>query len=390
MTMRAWTLCLLVGMALVLASTLPALAFVPRAGSNVVFSETIKDDLYMTGGSVTLNGMIDGDVAVAGGALEINGPVSGGVLAAGGALRITSVIGRNLRAAGGTLSVEARVARDAILAGGTVNVTQSAQIGRDLVAGGGNVTVSGLVGRDAVIRGENVIIGGTVHGNARVRANRIVLLPTARIGEKLRYSAAVPIEIQSGAQISGGTEQVPAPGRAPKAAVLFGQVWARVAEALALLALGLVVFDVAPGGASAVVNEMGHRFGRSVLAGFVLLVAVPVAAVLVMITVIGIPLSLMALLLYLATVYPGQIFVAGWLGDLLLRVGGRAGGGARAATWSVVVGTIVLVLLFAIPYGGWAIRLVAIVAGFGALWMTIWRSVTSRPGGPEAPSPIAA
>jgi hypothetical protein len=386
-TMRTWTLRLIAGLALVFTFPLPALAFVPRAGGNVVFSESIKDDLYIAGGSVTVNALIDGDVTAAGGAVELNGQVTGGVLAAGGALRITGTIGRNLRAAGGTLSLDARVARDAILAGGSVNVTQGTQIGRDLVAGGGNITVSGIVGRDAVVRGGNVVIAGTIHGNARVRANRIVLLSTARIGGKLRYSATEPIDIRPGARIAGGTEQVPAPARPRRAAALFPLLWARVAEGLALLVLGLVIFDLAPWGASAVVNEMGHRFGRSLLAGFVLLVAVPVAAALVTVTIIGIPLSLCALLLYLATVYPGQVFVAGWLGRLILQLSRRTARQPPAASWSVVVGTIVLVLLFAVPYGGWAFRLVSIMAGFGALWVTIWRSVTSRPEASEAPSP---
>ncbi len=370
---------------MVLLSPLPALAFVQRAGNNIVFSQTIQDDLYIAGGSVTVTATIDGDVAAAGGAVELDGQTSGGALAAGGTLKIGGTIGRTLRAAGGTLSVDSRIGRDAVLAGGTVNVDRAAQIGRDLVVGGGNITISGTVGRNALIGGGDVVIGGTVQGNARVEANRIVLLPSARIGGRLRLAANQPIEVQSGAQISGGIEEIPAPPRQAGLPLTSGlRLWARVAEGLGLLVLGLVVFAVAPQGASVVASEVGRRFGRSLLTGFILLVVVPIAAALALATVIGIPLSMLALLLYLATLYPGQIFVAGWVGALILRVVGRGITRTPPAYSSVVVGTLVLVLLFAIPYGGWAIRLVTILVGFGALWLAIWRTVTSRPEAAEA------
>lgn len=382
--MRAWIFRMGV-IAVVVTSPLPAFAFTPLAGDIVVFSRTIQDDLYIAGRSVTVNGTIDGDVAAAGGDVELDGQVSGDALAAGGTLRIGGAVGRSLRASAGTLNVDARIGRDAVLAGGTVNVSQAAQVGRDLVVGGGSITLSGTVSRDAVIRGGTVVIGGTIQGNARVRANQIVLLPTARIGGKLRYAAGVAIQIPPGARISGGTEQIPAPLR--RGAAIASQLWRSLAEALALLVLGLVIFAVAPRGASAVVANVGRRFGRSLLTGFILVVVVPAAAILLLVTLIGIPVSLVAMLLYLATLYPGQVFVASWLGSSILRVVRRGTETPPSTVWSLVLGTVILVLLFAIPYGGWGIHFVAILIGFGALWLTVWGAVARTPGPPVAGVP---
>src|SRR2546427_5616420 len=61
----------------------PAFAFVPRAGENVAFSQTIQDDLYIAGGTVTVTGTVDGDVTAAGGAVPGIGRGSGAVLAGG-------------------------------------------------------------------------------------------------------------------------------------------------------------------------------------------------------------------------------------------------------------------------------------------------------------------
>ncbi len=155
------------------------------------------------------------------------------------------------------------------------------------------------------------------------------------------------------------------------------------------LVLGLVTFAAAPRGAFPVVREVQERFGRSLLTGFVLLVTVPVAAVLLVFTVVGIPLSVIGMLLYVATLYPGLVFVAAWLGQRVLLRMRRRGGEAPSIYWSVAVGAIALAVLFAVPFAGWVIRLVAILAGFGTLWATVWRAVAVRPSTPGTLSPAA-
>src|SRR3972149_4967846 len=95
--------------------------------------------------------------------------------------------------------------------------------------------------------------------------------------------------------------------------------------ALGRLAIGFVALAVAPRGVPRVVERVSRHFGMSLLTGFILLVVVPVAALLVAFTLIGIPLSIAAVLLYLATLYPGQIFPALWLGEWIMRSLRRGG-----------------------------------------------------------------
>ena len=381
--MRRWEICWIVSVLWIGGVTLPAEAFAPRAGQTVVVSEALQDDLYVAGGTVTVTAPIDGDLVTGGGAVDLTGDVSGGVLAAEGTVTAGGTIGRTLRAAGGTVAVDSHVKSDAVLAGGTVHMGSATQIGRDLVVGGGGVNVSGTVGRNAFIGGGDVVIGGAIHGDAEIQANRIVLLRTARIGGALRYSADQPIEVQTGAQIAGGATQVPAPSRprraigAPFSSRLW--LWRGVAEAIGLLVLGLATFAAAPAGALPVVREVEERFGRSALTGFVLLVTAPAAAGLLAITVIGIPLSVVGMLLYVATLYYALVFVAAWLGRQILQRTRRPGGKAPSIYWAVAVGAVVLAVLFAAPFAGWFARLVAIVAGFGALWTTVWGAVAARP-----------
>ena len=385
--MRKLSLVIVVG--LVLALPLPALAFVPRGGSTVVVTESISDDLYVAGGTIEVSGQIDGDVVAAGGTITLSGPVSGGILAAGGTVSIRGATGRTIRAAAGNLTVGGRIDADAVLAGGNVTVEQAAEIGRDLVAVGSSVQVTGTVRRDARLTGGTVTIGGGIEGNVEAHADRIIVLPTARIAGTLRYSADQPIEVQVGAQVTGEVTRVDRPSGYrtmvnPAARFRF-RFASRVLEAVWLLAIGLVLAAITPRGVQAVAERVWTRFGLSLLAGFILVVAVPVAAVLLLVTIVGIPLALVVMLLYVATLYPGQIFASTWLGNALLGGLGRSGRTISPYA-AVTVGVVVFVVLVAIPFVGWVFRLLALFTGFGALWASIW-AARARPSQPTAISP---
>src|SRR3989441_11412545 len=272
----------------------PAFAFVPRAGENIAFSQAIQDDLYTAGGPVTVTGTVDGDVTAAGGSVTVISRVSGALLVAGGTVEIGGSVGRSIRAAGGTVRLGATAGTDAVLAGGNVTVADTGRVGRDLVAGGGTVRITGTVGRNALVGGGNVVIGGSVQGDVDVQADRVVVLSTARIAGRLRYAAGGSAEIQSGAQISGGIERGAA-GRAGMREISarqsrFRGLW-RLGGWVGLLAFGLVVFALLPRIPGGVLNEIRARFGASLLTGFVILAAAPAAAIVLLISIVGIPLA---------------------------------------------------------------------------------------------------
>lgn len=378
--MRQSRITVVLAVVLVLGIALPAMAFVPRAGNTVVVAESIDDDVYVAGGTVEVSGEIDGDVVAAGGTVTLSGPVTGGILSGAGTLSIGGTVGRSVRAAAGNLALRAEVGTDAVLAGGSVTLERSGSVGRDLVAAGAGVQLSGRVQRNAYLTGGTITIGGSVDGNVEAHADRVVLLPTAQIAGKLRYSADYPIEIPSGAQVTGDVTRVDRPSRsrtildpATRFRIRFA---GRILETLWLLALGLVLMAITPRGIHAVAERIRTQFGGTLLAGFVLLVIVPVAAVVLLFTVVGVPVALALLLLYVTTLYPGQVFVAAWLGEALTRQRGRGG---SSPYLSLIVGVIVLIVLVSLPFVGWMFRLLAVCVGFGALWAAIWRTRRGQP-----------
>jgi hypothetical protein len=364
---------------LVLTFAAPALALVARAGETVAVTRPVRDDLYAAGSTVLVSAAVDGDIVAAGRSVSLEGPVTGGVLVAGGTLRLGSItVARTVRAVAGTVAVGSRVGADVVAAGGTVTIESGARVARDLAAWGGDIQVLGSVGRNLWAGGGTVTIAGPVGGDARVEADRIVLLPTARIAGRLLYRSDIPPDVRPGARVAGGIERLPGervrpqPLAVPPAIAPLG----RLLEGLWLLIVGLVAFAVAPRAAARTSEEVGARFGWSLLLGFGLLVGVPVAGFLLLFTVVGIPLSVLALLLYFVTLYLGQVFVAGWVGSAVLRRA-RRDGTPPSAYWSVALGVLVLVVFFAIPYAGWIARAVIMLVGFGAIWLSTFQAVTA-------------
>jgi len=361
-------------LALVVATPLAAWAFVFQNGDTVTTGEGLSDDLYAAGQTVTVTGRIDGDVAAAGRVVTITGTVTGGILAAAQDVRITGPVGRTVRAAGQSVAIESAVKIDALAAGQEIYVRQQAHIGRDLLASGQTVYVAATVDRFARLIGDTVVVAGRVGKGLRVDARHLTIMPTAQIDGDVRYSAELPVDVRAGAVIKGKIERVARPMR--REAQLLGlavPVVFRIWEALALLLIGLVIVTVIPHRAREISTMEIRRFPYSLLVGLVVLLAFPVVCAVLTVTVIGIPLAVAIAFLLAAGVYLSQAFVAAALGKVLLVPIGRGKDLSASLHLTVVVGTVILALLFALPFG-WVVRLLAVMSGWGAVCITVWRS----------------
>jgi len=360
--------------ALVLGAPLAAWAFVIQTGEHLAISGPLQDDLYAAGQTVSVTGTVDGDVAAAGRSVTLGGKVTGGVLAAGQDVRIGGTVGRTVRAVGQTITVDGTVGIDVVAAGAEIAVPQQVRIGRDLLIAGQNVHVAGDIGRFLRIVGDTVVVAGRVGKGLRVDARQVTIMPTARIDGDVRYSALLPIGVRAGAFIKGKIERVARPPqREFRVLGVSIEYVIRLWEGLALLLIGLVIVTVAPQGTREVATNALRRFPLSLGTGVLLCVLVPVLAAALAVTVIGIPLAAALLLLLAALIYPSTAFVATALGRVLLAPIGRGKVKPLSIHLTVAVGTVILAVLFAVPFG-WVVRVVAMVTGLGALGLAVWRS----------------
>ncbi len=330
------------------------------SGDTVAVSKAVAGDLIAAGGSVRVEGAIDGDAVVAGGNVRLEAPVGQGVYAAGGRVLVAGAVARNVR-----------------MAGGTVEIGPEAKIGGNVSIGGGEVRINGAIGGYLQAGGGSVYIDGPVGGNVEVGSASLELGPNARIAGRLRYASREELRRDPAAQVDGGIERfmpttdwsVPADvhegvGRGA------GWVWS-----IGLLVFAAILATALPGVSARVGETVRTRWPLALLIGFIALVCIPVAALLVMITVIGLPLALAAIAVYLALLVVGYASAGVAVGAIALqRVQpdrkDRAGWRIAAA----VLGMLAVTLLGRLPWVGGLVVFAALLLGVGALLFQLRRT----------------
>ncbi len=323
-------------------------------------------DTFIAGDSARLSAAVKGDLIAAGGELLLAGPVEGDQIAFGGKLRFDGAVRQDLYAGGGQVALEGSVARNARLAGGDVSIGPRARVAGNASLAGGEVKMLGAIGGYLQAAGGRVLIDGRVDGDVEAAGGALELGPNARVGGRLRYRGGAPLVQQPGAQVLGGIErlEMPVRERAPRAGgpVAFG-VWT-----LGLMTTAAVMVLALPGYFGRVAQAARTRFGWSVLAGFLALAAVPLAVLILLMTVIGVPLALLGLLGYFVLLLLGYVAAGIALGDAALARWGAARAAQRGwRALAAALGVLAIGLVALLPWLGGLLALLALVTGMGAL-----------------------
>jgi hypothetical protein len=336
--------------------------------------------LYAAGASVEIAADIGGDVLAAGGRVMVGDRVKGSVMAAGGFVELRGRVGEDARLAAGRIVIRAVVGGDLVAAGGRMALAPESVVTGDVWFAGRTVATAGQIGGGVKIAGQAIAIGGEIAGDVELIGQSIEILPGAAIKGRLVYSSPEPARIAPGARIAGGVahEAIAWPARADSVAKVVATVLG-LGFATAVLALSIVFVLVFPGYAVAAAHSIGRRPWASLGLGFALLAALPAAAVIALATVIGSTLALALAAVYLLSLPLGYTIAALYLGDVGLRLIGRAEGAGRG--WrvaSLVAAVAALTLVGAVPWLGGLVPLLALLFGLGAAYLEgfrRWRGV---------------
>ncbi len=336
-------------------------------------------DVFIAGGAVMLDDAGGGDLFAAGGTVDVDAPVGGAAVAAGGKLRLGAAVGQSVYAAGGQVNINGKVGHNLRVAGGRVELGPKADVAGNVSMAGGQLRLHGAVRGHVQAAGGRVLIDGPVGGDVVVTSGRVSLGPQARIAGKLRYHSGEALQQDPAAQVSGGIESLmPVWGGASDAqASGWSSGWWWTAGLVVLAALWLAL---APRSSARSSQALRERPAASVALGFVWLVCVPVLALLLLLTIIGIPLALFSLALYLAVLPLAYVAAAVGLSDWALQRWRAAQ--VSALGWRIAAAGLVFVLLMGLAHVPWLGALVAfmlLLAGLGAL-LLMWR----RPRQPPA------
>jgi cytoskeletal protein CcmA (bactofilin family) len=341
-------------------------------------AQEFGSDYFGAGGVLNVIDPIDGDAFLAGGNVSIASEIDGDLIAAGGDVSVGGSIGDDVYAAGGNVSVDAIVSGNARIAGGDVTVGPATAIAGSVSLTGGRVEFEGGAQGSLRAAGANVRLNGTIEGDVKVHSEDLTIGPETRIAGTLIYRGPEAPQVPEGAVIAGGVDYRESSSRhyfdragntVRDTAHVAGSITWFVGSFLAA-----AVFALAFPQATARATDVLRREPLKAIAlGFAILVCVPLAGVLLVVTIIGIPLALLLVPLYLLLMFLGWVTTALFLG----RRGLETVRGAQPATrgWTLgalLAALVVLWLLRRVPLiGGW-IAFIALVAGIGALVWQAW------------------
>jgi hypothetical protein len=258
--------------------------------------------------------------------------------------------------------------RDQIVLSGDVQVRRGQEVG-EVVVLRGTATVAGVVRGDVVVLDGRIDVTGQVSGAVVSVGGSVALGPSSRVlGDVLAHDRVIAAP---GARVDGDIRQgVTFTFRTPIEALGAFAPW--FAVWFSLLALGLLLLLFGPKATDAVATAAHGSPWVSLGWGFVAFVALPLAGVIGVFTLVWLPLGL-GLLLSLFLLYSvGLAGSAFALGRVLWHE-------PRSRVLAFVIGWAILAAVAAIPIVGSVIWVAGAVFGLGAGAVAIWRARGTTP-----------
>jgi hypothetical protein len=253
--------------------------------------------------------------------------------------------------------------RDQIVLSGDVQVRRGQEVG-EVVVLHGTATIAGVVRGDVVVLDGPIAVTGQVSGAVVSVGGSVTLGPSSRVlADVLAHERVIAAP---GARVDGDVRQgVTFTFRTPIEAL--GEFAPWLAVWFSVLALGLLLLLLGPRSVDAVAVVAHGSPWVSVGWGSIAFVALPLAGVIGVFTLVWLPLGL-GLLLSLFLLYSvGLAWSAFALGRVLWHE-------PRSRMLAFVIGWAILAAVAAIPIVGGIVWVAGAVFGLGAGTVAIWRA----------------
>jgi len=329
----------------------------------VVVSKAITGPLFVADDVVLVSEDVSGAVFAAGSSVTIAGNVSQDVVAAGGTIRITGQVDQDVYAAGGSVFIDGVVKGNVIVAGGEVQLGPQAQVGGAMMSAGERLGIGGRVMGPLYAGGQNINLNGSVAQDVKVGGEKLVLGSAASIGGTLtgELSEWSGVEVAS---VAGGTKLHKIETRAAKKETSWGGKIAKSFYRFAwrTVTISFVLFlvpQVLRRGTALLQKESTRVF----MTGVVVVFGLPFLMLALTLTIIGVPLAVLAILAYLILLLLAWMIPSFWVGRRLLPDENEYIQG--------ILGVAIIVVLSMIPIVGALFQLVLAAFGVGALVLLV-------------------
>ncbi len=336
---------------------------IETAGASVVIRGKASS-IRAAGAVVDINATVSGPIHAAGAQVTIAGDVAGLVRAAGGLVEVQGTLGGDGYLAGAVVHFDGSAAKDLKAGGATVDIGSNAKITGDLTAGGASVTVAGTIDGATDLSGSAVIFNGTANGTVTASGDEIVVGSTAHINGDLVVRSRNDPVVETGATITGQVRI-----EEPRAWwALPGWLWAAITAVIvaagAVLTGAILILIGRPTFEEGLDNAAFHPISSGFI-GLATLILLPIVAIILMTTVIGLSFGAALLMVLPFLLVAGHAQVATCIGVWIFdRTGGPRSPG-RLIVY-LIAGAIIIAIVWLIPWVGPIVAFLAMLVGTGA------------------------
>ena len=239
----------------------------------------------------------------------------------------------------------------------------------------GDLKLLGHVDGDVVLVSGDALVSGRIDGSLVTIGGQARLLPKAFIKGNVHYGDERPI-VAGAAIVRGDVSKengFDSIDFLPFISVFL--FW--LAAGISMAILGVLLLLIAPRAAEAIAARSRERIGPVIGIGFAVAIALPVAAAIAAVTLVGLPLAFIVLLALLPLAALAYVASAYALGRRLVKE-------PKGRVWAFLAGLAVLRVLALVPILGFLVGIAAAIFGLGLIGAAIG-AARERPE--PAPSP---
>lgn len=335
-------------------------------GDIIVSKDAVHNGSYYTAGNnVVINGTINGDLFCAGQTVKINGTVNGDVLCAAQKITVNGTVSQDVRSAGQTVTINGQIGGSVTAFAQDVEVTKDATIKGDLNGAAQTFAVDGTIGRDVAVAGQSLTIDGLVKGGVNANVETLSLSSKPAVMGGLDYTSPASQDIASGSVLGAvnftqaSTESQKSNNDAGAALVVYLLI------ALSFIVAATVLSLVMPRYFERSYAIARKKIGQVVLVGVAVNLGVPVLAVALILTGVGIPLAILLLVALLLVQMLAFSFAAYYLSRAVF------GKVVYNVVPLMIVGAAILAILILAPLLNLFVILAMMVIGVGGVVTTV-------------------
>ena len=337
-----------------------------------VFAE--ENDQFFADDEVTIEKNVSRTSFAAGNFIRVSSEIDGINFAAGNNITVSSKQDY-MFIAGNSINIENATAKDAFIAGSMVNI-QSSTI-RDLYVAGATVRIDSDLSGKAYIAADSVTINSKIEGDVEVAADKIRIGKEAVINGTLKYPKDADLNISETATVNSkksykSMEYVKF--TITKEAALKAKIIANLYAFFAMLIIGFIFLSISKKffGRVADLDKTAGTIAKQCLTGLVFLIVLPISAIIIMLTLVGIPLSIVSLLLYGILIYLSVLPTAYYLGKFAFK------DKIKNDYLLLLVSLLIIYVLKMIPVIGTIVGLISLLFGLGAYFNLLIRNKNEK------------